>query len=1553
MVLITCGADGQEPQSNSAAAAGQRESDSQAVQQPSATNQQPPASDKPAAPATGPTRVASNYSRLTDPDVARELRLTTEQQEAIKKIFATRDAALEQAAEPDRVAIALDADRQIEAILSPEQRGHLATILRDETVRLQFSFRFQPWVDVLNWFAEQADLSLVLDAPPPGTFNYTDTRQYTVPEAIDLLNGVLLTKGYTLLRRERMLMLVDLSGGVPADLAPRITLEELGRRGKYELVSVAFPIGDRNADEVKAEVQPLIGSHGQIAVLPRTKQLLITETAGKMRAIQAVIDSIPQPSRGAEPAKAEPAKPSLAVFSLAGLDAKATIEILGALFPDVKLVHDSKADQLMIHAAPDKRSAIESVLAQLKSEAAAEQKPQLQRHPIKQAHREEALATLKVIVPEAVLRVDGESGDLIAWATPQQHAVIDENLQKLGQAAAPANERQLEVHAVKKADPSGVLALLQKMLPEARLAMDASTKSIVALASPDDQRAIRATIEQLESHAGEATLKSYALTDQQRRRVESLLKALDAELPGLRLVADASSDHLSVLATAQQHARVEEIVNQVKAEAAPEELQVATYRIRSADPASVLAVLQTLLPEVKFVPDAKSKQIVAWARAEDQKRIQETIEQIDADMPDDQRLRLMSHPLGQASADTLLSMLRTMLPEVQVVSDAKNNALVAWARARDQEVIQQAVAQAQPNTPDEDRARMVVYPVTDADPVQLASMLSTIFPTARFTGDRAAAKLVAWAPAAEQQAIRETVEGMIKTIPADRELTPVVYHPKRADVATLLADLRTVVPEARLAADPKHAALVAWATAADHEKIKATIEGLEQGEAQGGRSVAVYQARDTDATTLLALLQSAIPDARFVADTRAGTVLAWASAEQHETLRKAVEGLQQTASFDNKRVAKVYRFHTSDANAAYNVLRYLVPSAYFAVDTRTGSLAVTALPSEHEQIAAMVEQMEGGAEAQDLELRVYAIESTEPTNVLSMLRELFAQRPEVRFSVDSKSGKLVAWALPSQHQIIQEIIGRVDAGEREEDNRQIEVYALRDADPDSVGRTLNTMFAGDRNVRIIPDEQGGFVTVWAKPEVQASVRAVIEQMQGHNEEVAVLPLEVIDPYIALSSIERLFGDRRGRDRKGVPRVDIDPDGRQLLVRATREQVAQIRSMLAKMGEPQLATTVGGTTSDRRMRVLPISERTLRSALEEIQRVWPQLRDNPIRIVTPSAVAPTVQADRAAREQPASASPSDESDASTPAEPSEGPVGPEVDGGGCQQPGEVEPGQDGNAEEPAPQPGPSEGVADSARKKPAPAIVIAPSGDSITISSDDPEALEQFEQLLKTFVQRSSSGGRDFAIFHLKQANAVNVAETLQNVLAGGGFGLRGYGGASVVADQRLNAVIVQAGRNDMTTIENLIHTLDSADQSSGIGPKPKLIPVKNTSAERIAEILRDVYKTQLTAGGARRPIQLPQQRMSSEMAALMQQISAASTGPEMTLGVDRATNSVVVAAPAPLLKEVEALVHTLDEESNASKPTVRVLALRRINTKALGKALDNLIQEQTRSRRSP
>jgi hypothetical protein len=39
-----------------------------------------------------------------------------------------------------------------------------------------FQFREMKWDDVLHWFAEQQDLTLVMDRTPPGVFTYSDTR---------------------------------------------------------------------------------------------------------------------------------------------------------------------------------------------------------------------------------------------------------------------------------------------------------------------------------------------------------------------------------------------------------------------------------------------------------------------------------------------------------------------------------------------------------------------------------------------------------------------------------------------------------------------------------------------------------------------------------------------------------------------------------------------------------------------------------------------------------------------------------------------------------------------------------------------------------------------------------------------------------------------------------------------------------------------------------------------------------------------------------------------------------------------------------------------------------------------------------------------------------------------------------------------------------------------------------------------------------------------------------------------------------------------------------
>jgi type II secretory pathway component GspD/PulD (secretin) len=1605
--------------------------------------------------------------------VQKELALSAEQKQKISQLLGERSAALAQAAAVDKPGIVARIDAELGAVLTDEQRARMATLEPADTRRLRFSFRFQPWADVLNWFAEQADLSLVLDAPPPGTFNYTDSREYTVPEAIDLLNGVLMTKNYTLLRRERMLMVLDLTTGVPADLVPRLTLDEIERRGKFELVSVAFPVGDLNPEEVKTEITPLLGPHGQVAVLAKTKQVVVSDTAGKMRAIGAVIESIPKPDKAAAPAADAPAA-ALAVYPLDGLDAKATTDILAALFSDTKVVVDPKVDQLMIYAVPERQAAIQTVLAQLRTDNPPEKKPRLERYSIRAGRREQVIEVLKLAVPAALLRVDPDSGDLLAWATPTDQQTIREQIDELGAPAAAAAERQLEVYPLRHSDPATVLALLQKMLPDARLAVDAGTKSIVALASPEEQRAVAATLEQLESRANQRqTLIFYPVKAEQRKRVQAVLASLDSELPGMRIVAEAGGDGLAIFADPKQHELIKSVIEQCERELPPaEQFKVVAYRLKAADPASVLTALQTLLPEVKFVVDAKARQVVAWARAADHERIAEAVAELDAELPEEQRIEIMSHPLGKADVTAVLLVLRSLLPEVTVTSDTKNVALVAWARKRDQEVIRRAIAGAQPDVPEGERPSIVVYEVPDADPIQVAAMLATVVPTGRFTGDRATAKLAAWATPEEQQLIKETIDGMRKELDPNRDLAPVVYRPKTADITSLLYDLRVLAPEARFSANAVQRTIVAWARPADQEKIRTTIEGLDPAEDEvGARVSAVYSVLDTDSTTLYQVLMAAVPDAKLVPDTRSGTVIAWARADQHETLKRVVDGLAARENADNRRTARVYRFRTGDATSTATVLRYVVPSAFLAVDTRTGSLAATATPAEHEMIAAMVREVEGeGDNTNQPELRVYRLQAAEPSTSLAMLRELFAQRAEVRLSLDPKGRAIVAWALPSQHELIDDVLARVDRPIDDGDLRQLEVYQLGDADPDSVKFALNQMFADDRNVRIVTDEAGGLLTVYAVPQVQSTVRATIEQMQGRKNQLEVIELEVVDPYSAEMAIERLFGDETGRAKAGAPRIEADPETRQLLVRASKEQLVQIRELLVKMGESHLmAQATGGQAGDRRMRVLRINDRSVAAALAEIERVWPRLRKNPIRVVTPSAVAPTLRESRKVEPPadapstdatppnaaPATKPPGSESsindgaakstggsdsrvallgkpavapsdgenspwhghlgrgphgpeahatinhgvplalpvslklegdsmskcddsqnsesseaaDAPSPRRPAEAPVVeavPEASSdvaSASSEPASSEesPTDSPTAEEPtSQQPAAPEGEQAEPPTSPestdspdlAP-IIIAPAGDSVTIASDDPEALDQFEQLLRSFSQRSGAGGRDFTIFYLKRANALDVADTLENVLRGGGLGFRGYGGPVVVPDSRLNALIVHASRGDLDTIEGLIETLDSSEVSeSAIGSRPRLIPVRNSDVDRIAEILRDVYKTKLTAGAGQRRQRMPRRDgMSRDMAFMMAQMEAEATGPEMTIGVDRATNSIVVSAPPRLVTEVESLVRELDEQSDASRPTVKVLALQKTNTKAVRKALESMVQDALRSGR--
>jgi len=1417
--------------------------------------------------------------------------------------------------------------------------------------KLKFNFRFQRWADVLEWFAQQSDLSLVLDAPPPGTFNYTDNREYTPTEAIDLLNGVLLSKGYTLLRRDRMLLVVNLADGLPADAVPRVQLDELDRRGKYEFVSVLFPLGKRSADEVNKEIAPLLGPHGKSVPLVKTAQLLVTDTAGVMRAIHAIIESIPEPAQAAAPPTPQPAeKPQLVVYPIKSADPGTALEVLRALLPDAKFALDSKTDQINALAAPSQQPVIKSVLEQMQSSNPPDKQPRLAVYTVHDANPQQLVTTLQPIAPGARLSADAQAGKLAVWGTPREQETIQKALSELDRGTSPETTRRLEIYRLTKADPATALALLQVLLPGSRLAIDSQTRSLVALATPAEHKSIQATLDQLQP-----------------------------EKPG------------------------------------PDAPELRFYRLEEAPPASLTSMLQTLTPKAQITVDTNGQRLMVLASPTDHTVISATLDRVaEAAVAPEQRV-IGVYPLKTADTANFMQLLEpTLQQRARIVPDAKRDVLIVWAVAKDQQAIQTALAEFQKKLPGGHERESRVYRLRTVEPSTALAVLTPLVPGAQMTADAPTRSVIALATPADHKTIVATLEQLQPDKPGPDAPELRFYSLAEAPPANLLTVLQTLAPKAQVSFDTTGRRLMVLASPTDHTAIAATVDRVEHAVAPPEqRVVAVYPLKTADSANFLQLLDPALQlRARLVPDAKREVLIVWAAANDQETIKKALDEFQKKLPAGQERVSRVYHFRSADPSTALSVLGPLVPGAQMAVDPRTRSLVITAMPDDHTKIKSSIGEIDREDIGGDAPvLKVHHIESADPAALLATLQSLFAARPEVRLSLDPKNDQVIAMASPSQHSTIATVIKEVEKGVPADSGAKLEVYPLGGADPANALQVLNTLLTKQAaKVRLSVDTRSRQLVAIAPPEEQATIRSTIERLQTAEPALDVFQLQVVEPYAAENAIDKLFATEGGVKRADAPRVESDVATRQLFVRATKEQLTQIRDLLVKMGETNLVRQQTG----RAIRVIPFHG-DAEAALSEIHRVWPQLRTNPVRVVTPSALLPTLRG-RVPR-QPGSSSTPPPAVPSPEAKPPEAKqpdsdaakkstdeqcaaelpeavlntefwhvlcatassssrvfpfvalldkpaVAPEVgvestindvrisvDDEGC--PGDEKQSEAANEGIAIQPPVPVENAGTPPpTEQPRLPVVISVGDDTITIASDDAEALDEMEALVRTLAQRGGVAGGEFTVYLLKFASAPTVSKLVTDLYKSDLFSVRNRGAVVAVPDERLNAVVVHASRADRSAIENLLKVLDSPDVPDMlIGNKPRRIAVKHMRAAHIEQVIRDIYKAQLSSGGGRTPIAVPS-GASAETAAVIQQINATASGAVMSVSVEDATNSIVVMAPATLGNEIAQLVESLDTAAiDDPSRSVRLVQLKKTNAMRVQQTLDVLIKDALKRQR--
>jgi len=1171
-----------------------------------AVAQQTPAPET-AAP-EGQAAANPNYERLGESSVAERLNLTDEQKAKIAELLKKRAEAL-QSAEGDAAAkVVTDSNTELAAVLNDEQKAAFANL--KPIPKLRFNFRYQRWADVLQWFAEQADLSLVMDAPPPATFNYTDNKEYTPTEAIDLLNGVLLTKDFTLIRRGRMLVVIDMKDGIPQDLIPRIDLKDLEERGKHEFVSVMFPLGKRNAQEVDAEIKQLLGTHGSSVPLPKTQQILVTATAGNMRAIGAVIESIPEPAPPKpQPKPPEPEKPELRNYPTKSVDPGAAVELINQLVTGIKVVADDKAEQLNVYATPSQHAAVAGVLEKMQTEHAPDKQPRLELYPIGQGDHEELLETLKLVVPDATLRIDEGSKQILAWASPQDHQKLTDSLKKIGAGGLDRDSAQLSVYPLTEADPTSTQELLRTIVPNARISYDAGSKSLVVVAVADDQRVIKTTLDQLQpEQPGPNTpvLQFYPFEDMIPTGLVGVLQGL---VPNAKITEDNTEKRLMVTATPADHRRIADTIKKFPTTAERGKKKLVIYQVTPAQRKRFQAVVGSItgdLPGIQIITDAEPGELAVWAREGDHETLKTILDGLKREVPEEDQFTLTSYPVEASRQTQAVSVLQRVYPGMDVISDPTGARLLVCARPADHEKLAETLKKVLAEAGEEHQPRFESYPILAADPNTLTPMLTALLPTMRLSVDAASKKIIAWGTPEEHGQLKSALAKMTGGSP---QTTPQieVYPLTKAEPTTTQTLLQGLFPAARLTFDPQTRSLVVVAVPADQQAIRATLEQL-QPDAPGPTDAGLHfiPLEEPPQASLTNVLQTLVPRAQVTYDAEDKRLMVVATEADFELVQQTVNKMLSTALPAEKNKLEIYPVTPAQRTrfqAILDTVQSELPGMRVITDAEPGELAIWAKPSQHAVLAEVIEKMRREVpEEQQYELLPYQLKLADPANTLTVMQQLF---PQVKIVLDSKTRKLLIWAPPALQEKIRETLERIDSGAAADIKESYKVYPIYESEPGSILNLLQQQLPG---VRFVNDANSKAIIAWANArdhkEIQETLKQVVVGLDPERKrKLVVYPAGRSDSANLMRGLRQLFPDAR---------IDDDSSSNSIMVWGTPEEHKNISDAMQTIAENSKNNTLG------KMVIYKVKREVASSTQQLLQQAVPRARiilgGDPLRII---------------------------------------------------------------------------------------------------------------------------------------------------------------------------------------------------------------------------------------------------------------------------------------------------------------------------------------------------
>ncbi|HMC12398.1 MAG TPA: hypothetical protein VKH44_13955, partial [Pirellulaceae bacterium] len=325
-------------------------------------------------------------------------------------------------------------------------------------------FDFTPWRNVLEYFAKKGGYAFATDKWPSGTFNYSDTKSYTPEEVLDILNLHLITKGFILAKREKLLRLFDTAndGPVPPEFVEEVSADEIEKYGKFELLTVYFQLDKWPPAEAEAEIKKRLGPYGSITVLSAARQLVVTELGGRLRWIKRTIDEVEKPTQIRQDQRFEMIKLSRLTPSEFLTNVKQLLGIAADKFEtsdgNLRLSSNEIDSIVFCYGTPPRIEQVKEFARQMDGGPTAArsgsgmvtivEQAQFASYEIRRADPVHAENTIRTLLagraPDLKIQLDPKSQKLSVWGKPAEHQAVQSILRELEQNANVAEVLRLK-----------------------------------------------------------------------------------------------------------------------------------------------------------------------------------------------------------------------------------------------------------------------------------------------------------------------------------------------------------------------------------------------------------------------------------------------------------------------------------------------------------------------------------------------------------------------------------------------------------------------------------------------------------------------------------------------------------------------------------------------------------------------------------------------------------------------------------------------------------------------------------------------------------------------------------------------------------------------------------------------------------------------------------------------------------------------------------------------------------------------------------------------------